>query len=87
MFLATSFLAIAQEEEEAEKTFVYATYFNCNAALEEAADAQFAAKRKKRKKLLYTPPISIAMPHLKKQQMHSSPRSQNLPTTQQKKLV
>ena len=46
MFLATSFLAIAQEEEEAEKTFVYATYFNCNAALEEAADAQFAAESK-----------------------------------------
>ena len=46
MFLATSFLAIAQEEEEAKKTFIYATYFNCNAALEDAADAEFDAESK-----------------------------------------
>jgi hypothetical protein len=43
MLIATSGLAIAQEEEAADKVFIYATYFNCNPALEEAADEQVAS--------------------------------------------
>jgi len=39
LFLASPFLAIAQEEEAAEDNFVYATYFYCDPAGEEAADA------------------------------------------------
>lgn len=40
LFLAAPLFAMAQEEEEAADTYVYATYFYCNSALEEAADAQ-----------------------------------------------
>lgn len=45
IFLATYSFAMAQEEEEeaTEDTFVYATYFYCNPALEEAADAEVEA--------------------------------------------
>jgi hypothetical protein len=46
LFLATPLLGVAQEEEAKEDTFIYGTYFYCNAAGEEAADAEVAAYTK-----------------------------------------
>jgi hypothetical protein len=43
LFLATPLLGVAEEEAAAEETYIYGTYFYCNAAGEEAGDAEVAA--------------------------------------------